>query len=111
MKIAALRSTITAVFDLGPNARQLLRLLLAEIDDPAETDRPNAPTNGSKVARRRATWAAPTRQPAPATVARRQRKERAQLRQAAGATNGETAPPASANDWPQLRQLREHIKA
>jgi hypothetical protein len=56
---AALRSVITAVFDLGPNARQLLRLLLAEIDDPAAADQsivPERPVPARLLPRRR--WSA-----------------------------------------------------
>lgn len=95
MEIAALRSAVTAVFDLGPNARRLLRLLLAEIDAPAEADRPIAPDGGVRL------------RPSPETIARKKRKERAKLRQdAASVADGK----AGAGGWTELRQaLRARI--
>jgi hypothetical protein len=84
---AALRSVITAVFDLGPQARQLLSPLIAEIDRPA----PMMEARTDNV---------PASRPSPATVERKARKARAKARQAAAAANGE----AEANGWPALRQ-------
>jgi len=94
MEIAALRSAVTAVFDLGPNARRLLRLLLAEIEDPAEADRPNPPATANGKT-------ATARDPRPATVERKQRRQRAQARMNGAAP----APPSnmSAEEWAQLR--------
>jgi hypothetical protein len=90
---AALRSVITAVFDLGPHARRLLGLLIAEIDRPA----PMIETRKD----------IPSPRPLPATIERRQRRQRAQQRQAAKAAN----KAVEANDWGQLRQqLRTIIR-
>jgi hypothetical protein len=76
---AALRSVITAVFDLGPNARRLLGLLLAELDGGRRDVGRDDAFNGEQYGNSRNGEILPRPEPKSSTFERRQRRERRRL--------------------------------
>jgi hypothetical protein len=111
MENAALRSVVTALFELEPSGRQIVAMLLAELDEPVPSLSAHPPTIERRLRRQRAAAnghklgdnAADPKAP------KIKRVKGAVGRPKKSAQNGQITPPE--DDWPELRsRLRATMK-